>query len=149
MSYSIVDFTKEHCDYLRSKTPEFTYPGSSEAYVKSITENLSPARTVIHSSNEILFSLGQYIKWPGVAESWTILPESTRLKYPKILHKATLELLDLGYKQYGFHRIETTVLAGFDAGHRWAKHLGFINEGPMYCYDSNKQTHYRYAKIYP
>jgi hypothetical protein len=149
MSYRIVDFTKEHCENLRYRVSDFTFPGSSEEYVKNITENLSPARTVIHSSGEILFSLGQYIKWPGVAESWTLLPESTRIKYPKILHKVALELIDSVSLQYGFHRIEATVIAGFDAGHRWAKHLGFINEGPMYCYDSNKQTHYRYAKIYP
>jgi hypothetical protein len=149
MSYRIVDFTKEHCENLRHRVSDFTFPGSSEEYVKNITENQSPAFTVIHSSGEILFSAGHYIKWPGVAESWTLLPESTRIKYPRSLHKAALELTDAVFLKYGLHRIEATVLARFEAGHRWAKHLGFINEGPMYCYDSNKQTHYRYAKIYP
>ena len=44
-------------------------------------------------------------------------------------------------------RIETSARADFAAGCRWAKLLGFENEGLMRKYGADGSDHYRYARI--
>jgi len=147
--YTIVRFTKEHVNYLRTILTKLDTELNSEKYVNRLTEYKNTAYTVLDRNSDILFSGGIMPLWEGVGQCWTLIPEQTRKNHKFTLHKASKQLINQIQKQYNFHRIQTEVEDGFTNGHLWAKRFGFINEGPMYCYGPDKKTFYRYAIIYP
>lgn len=50
------------------------------------------------------------------------------------------------YFKRGFHRIQIDVRVGYEAGHKFAKAIGFIPEGVMKKYGPNEEDHILYAR---
>ena len=87
-------------------------------------------------------------QWPGRAIAWALLTRELTARHFLRVHHKVLNVL-LGAHGRGARRIETTVDAGFDAGHRWARALGFSPEGLMRSYSPEGRDHVLYARIAP
>ena len=85
--------------------------------------------------------------WPGRACIWIAILDD----FPQSVNGAVaLALTRLGRKLISgmpHRRIEATVLAGFDAGERWARMLGFEYEGTLRCYDPLGRDHQLFAIV--
>lgn len=85
-------------------------------------------------------------QWPGRAIAWALLTRDLSARHFLRAHHKVLSVLRSAQRS-GAHRIETTVDAGFDAGHRWARALGFRPEGLMRGYSPEGRDHVLYACI--
>lgn len=85
-------------------------------------------------------------QWPGRAIAWALLTRELTARHFLRVHHKVLDVL-LGAHRRGTRRIETTVDAGFDAGHRWARALGFAPEGLMRGYSPEGRDHVLYARL--
>jgi len=83
-------------------------------------------KTVINDAGDVIMIAGVYPRWDGVGLGWAWLSRKWRGHAKEI----TIEM-HAWLNASGFHRIEIGVLAGFKAGERWAKRLGFTLETPM------------------
>lgn len=80
--------------------------------------------------------------WPGRASAWALL-SPTSGKHMARITRAVIRFFEVSED----FRIETTVDDGFEAGHRWAKLLGFEREGYMKKYRPNGQDAWLYARV--
>lgn len=80
-------------------------------------------------------------QWDNRAMAWAVLSSSACLHMLEIT-RAVRRFLDCRQE----HRIEAQVKTNFEAGHRWARMLGFKREGTMraYCYGEDFDL---YARI--
>ena len=149
LTYEIQPFTVEACKKLLETIPSFVIDGDPEKYVQTISQFPNTCYCAVASDGSVLGAGGIMPLWKGVGEGWVLVPPSTNEFYGLGLHKNTLAVLARIVEEYKFHRVQTAVKYDFITGHRWAKRLGFINEGPLYRYGPDQHTYYRYAKLYP
>ncbi len=140
----IVPFDPHHLQLLRLRELERLTIGDLtriEAYGARIAEP-GFAFTGI-ADGDIDGAAGVAPMWDGVGQAWTLL---SPLFYRHVVsfHRGTRRFLD---GQTRFHRIQTSVLSGFDVGCRWAERLGFVREGLMRCYGPDGSDHYLYARL--
>lgn len=85
-------------------------------------------------------------QWRGRAVAWALISEAlTTHEFLRAHHKVASVLA--AARRDGWRRIETTVDAGFDAGHRWVRALGFAPEGLMRAYSPEGRDHVLYAQL--
>lgn len=84
---------------------------------------------------------------PGRHQVWAIL--ALDITRPQLLacHRGVKQWLDLKQKDPDYRRLETTILDGFKAGHRWARMLGFKPEGLMRRYDHLGRDQWLYSRV--
>ena len=148
-TYEIIPFNAEACDKLRKTLHGFEIDTDSETYVKAMSQYPNTAFCSVGSDGSVLAAAGIMPLWKGVGEAWVLAPPSTNEHFGLYLHRAVTTYLDRIVKEYQLHRVQSAVLCDFITSHRWIKRLGFMKEGPLYCYGPDKRTFYRYAKIYP
>lgn len=84
--------------------------------------------------------------WRGVGSAWAFLaPDACR--HFKTIHAGVKMFLTGAFADGEFHRIETSVLVGFQAGHRWALRLGFVPEGLRRQYGPDRSDYILYARV--
>lgn len=84
--------------------------------------------------------------WRGVGAAWAFMsPDAPR--YFKTIHGGVSMFLRRVLEDGEFHRIETSVLVGFTAGHRWALRLGFVPEGLKRQYGPDRADYIAYARV--
>lgn len=120
----VVDFKAEHLESLGLQ--------ESQAYLSSwvtpaMAETLEshPSFTGI-AEGKIIGCAGIIPIWQGRAMAWAYIGEDAGKHFVKV-HREVKKFLDNCY----IKRIEATVDAGFDAGHRWMGMLGFELEAPL------------------
>ena len=124
MSYVLVPFKRWHVDFLlENGSTEGTTFRPDEATLK-LVEDAENSWTLVHGADPVACG-GTTQAWPGRHLAWMLI---SKLAAPHMLAitrrvKAGLE----GLKG----RIELTVRHDFQAGHRWAKMLGFEVETPL------------------
>lgn len=89
---------------------------------------------------------GILAQWPGRAIAWALLSRELTARHFLHAHHKVAAVMKAAHRA-GARRIETTVDAGFDAGHRWARALGFAPEGLMRAYSPEGRDHVLYARI--
>lgn len=142
----IIDFKPEHFGQFilrgHKATPVEVFPD-----LKKRAEQLdgTAAYTAIAGS-EIIACAGVVEVWSGVGEAWMLVSDLVE-KYPVFFHRTVKDILNAIYKKYQFQRIQATVRADFEKGHRWIETLGFKCEGLMKRYGIDQADHYRYARI--
>lgn len=97
--------------------------------------------------DRIIFCCGLIPKWHGRAQGWTVFADNITRREMLFIHRMSKILLEQWQSSEEFRRIETTVRAEFDAGHRWAKMLGFHPEGLMSLYDPLGRAYVLYSRI--
>jgi L-amino acid N-acyltransferase YncA len=112
----------------------------AEQYAKQ-----GPAVTML--LNGAILAVGGVIQfWPGVGEAWMMVAPEGRKKGLR-LYCYMKAFLDLCFKEYGFHRIQASVLYDHAEAHKCVMRLGFVPEGMMVHYGPNKENFVRYARI--
>jgi hypothetical protein len=91
-------------------------------------------------------------QWPGRAIAWALLTRGLTARHFLHAHHKVAAVLRAAHAPVsegggGLRRIETSVDAGFDAGHRWARALGFEPEGLMRAYSPDGRDHVLYARV--
>lgn len=95
---------------------------------------------------KVIGCAGLLPQWPGRAIAWALLTRELSAAHFLRAHHKVLAVLRSAHAS-GVRRIETTVDAGFDAGHRWARALGFSPEGLMRAYSPDGRNHVLYAHV--
>ena len=89
---------------------------------------------------------GYVMQHAGVAHVWAITTPNLDI-HPIAYTRVVRRALDNGMKVAGIHRVEINVRNSFEAGHRWAKALGFAFEGIMKQYGSDKDDYALYGRV--
>jgi len=92
--------------------------------------------------NRVLALGGAVAQWPGRSFGWTLVADDIG-RHMFGLHKTVSDWLD----GHGENRIETVVLDGFEAGHRWVKMLGFEHEGLMRKWGPDGCDYHLYSRV--
>jgi len=98
-------------------------------------------------NDKVIAAAGMKRVWGNVAEGWFIAKNDV-WNYPITIAKAVKQNLDYLAKTNNIKRLQTAVRADFGIGIRFAKWLGFTNEGLMKQYGFDDTDHYRFARIY-
>lgn len=85
-------------------------------------------------------------QWRGRAVAWALISETLTAHNFLRAHHKVRDVLAAAHRD-GWHRIETTVDSGFDAGHRWVRALGFTPEGLMRAYSPEGRDHVLYVHL--
>ena len=96
----------------------------------------------------ILGCAGVIPLWDGVGEAWSLISPIMREHFSLTLHRGVTRFLNDLAARGTMHRLHCHVLEEFEDGHRWAKALGFYNEGVMKAFGPMKENFCRYAKLY-
>jgi RimJ/RimL family protein N-acetyltransferase len=98
-------------------------------------------------NDKVIAAAGMKRIWGNVAEGWFIAKNDV-WNYPITIAKAVKQNIDYLATSNNIKRLQTAVRADFGIGIRFAKWLGFINEGLMKSYGFDGSDHYRMSRIY-
>jgi RimJ/RimL family protein N-acetyltransferase len=98
-------------------------------------------------NDKVIAAAGMKRIWGNVAEGWFIAKNDV-WNYPITIAKAVKQNIDYLATSNNIKRLQTAVRADFGIGIRFAKWLGFNNEGLMKSYGFDGSDHYRFARIY-
>jgi RimJ/RimL family protein N-acetyltransferase len=98
-------------------------------------------------NDKVIAAAGMKRIWGNVAEGWFIAKNDV-WNYPITIAKAVKQNIDYLATSNNIKRLQTAVRSDFGIGIRFAKWLGFTNEGLMKSYGFDGSDHYRMARIY-
>jgi RimJ/RimL family protein N-acetyltransferase len=98
-------------------------------------------------NDKVIAAAGMKRIWGDVAEGWFIAKNDV-WNYPITIAKAVKQNIDYLATSNKIKRLQTAVRADFGIGIRFAKWLGFTNEGLMKSYGFDGSDHYRMSRIY-
>jgi RimJ/RimL family protein N-acetyltransferase len=98
-------------------------------------------------NDKVIAAAGMKRIWGNVAEGWFIGKKEV-WNYPITIAKAVKQNIDYLATSNNIKRLQTAVRTDFGIGIRFAKWLGFTNEGLMKSYGFDGTDHYRMARIY-
>lgn len=101
----------------------------------------------IYSKDTFLGVAGVRLMRVGVGELF-LFPTQEALKHPISLVKAVIYLIGKAKEQFNLHRFQITIEESYEHGHRWAEFLGFDKEGLLKGYDSMKENHWMYGRVF-
>ena len=121
---SLVPFRAEHLALIQVQEAQASV---SEFMTLAHARALESQMSFTYVAGGRVLAVGGFVEqWPQRAEMWSYI-DSDCGKHFVGLHRAALGLLDA----CEYRRIEATVRADFDEGHRWLKMLGFQLEAPL------------------
>ena len=98
-------------------------------------------------NDKVIAAAGMKRVWGNVAEGWFIAKNDV-WNYPITIAKAVKQNIDYLATSNKIKRLQTAVRSDFGIGIRFAKWLGFTNEGLMKSYGFDGADHYRMSRIY-
>jgi hypothetical protein len=143
----IVPYTPEHAEEilagrLNDGTPSITY--SFADYVERYDV---PSMSFTSIKNGHVVACGGVTPmWEGVGEVW-LLGSDKVSENKASLARAVYDTLSSLAEHNGYWRLQGTVLANWKQGLRFARFLGFEEEGLMKKYGPDKQDYIRVARI--
>jgi RimJ/RimL family protein N-acetyltransferase len=108
-------------------------------------ETKGPAWT-LWVDGRVIGCAGVMLLWPGVAHAW-MLASPWLPRYPKTVVRAIQDGLARIIAEHGLVRIQAEVEATFTTGRRFARVLGFQEEGTMPKFGPTRQTYVRVAWV--
>ena len=143
----IVPFSFEHAKYIAYNEMNAEIVNVKERYMSNLEQLVKPETSwtgMIY--DKIIASGGMVQLWDNVYEGW-IMATADIKKHPistaRIIKKIFAEVME----KHDVHRLQTTVKADYEIGHKFAKWLGLEKEGLMKKYlDDN--DYYLYSRIY-
>tara|TARA_R110000803_G_scaffold105482_3_gene173676 strand:- start:2437 stop:2928 length:492 start_codon:yes stop_codon:yes gene_type:complete len=96
-----------------------------------------PAVTALFNNDPIAI-FGCVILWNGVGEAWSLFDEKAR-RYPLAMTKGAFSFFDIVEILFSLHRLQITVVLKDKRAVAWAHFLGFVSEGLMKEYSSDKE----------
>jgi len=92
-------------------------------------------------NNRPVAVFGLMFHWQGMGEAWSIFAEESR-RYPIAMTKGAFAFFDICKILFNLHRIQITVKCDDKRAVRWAKALGFVEEGVMVQYSADQEDTY-------
>jgi len=139
----VVPFRPEHLLAIKHRWPEI---GISPELMLSTGEIYSTgfARTGMVNGRPIVCG-GMMKLWLGVGETWVI--GSDELKQNAIpFQRAILKYREAVFGM-GLHRLQCACHVDFTDSRKWLERLGFVDEGVMKAFASDKSDYIRYAIV--
>jgi len=98
------------------------------------------------TDNSFICSGGIVPMWQGVFEGW-VIGSNKIWDHPVLAARTIKKGLNQLYLDNNITRLQTAVRADFPMGMKFAKWLGFKNEGLMKKYDMEGKDFYRFARV--
>jgi hypothetical protein len=125
----LIPYSPLHAMEIRVSNPEVLVSQQSPAEHMNQQAMLGPAITaLIHGTPLAVFGFIPY--WKGLAEFWSMFDDRIR-RYPKGMTSVAKQFLYIAEVSEGLHRLQITVKSDDARAYRWAKALGFQEEGLM------------------
>ena len=121
----IVPFRARHLDGLRLQDAQSGMAPLLNREVGASLEAAGPAFSALYVK-EVIACAGVMEVWSGRLQAWALLSPCGPERFLRV-HRAVAHFL----VQQKARRIETAVDCAFEAGHRWARLLGFRMEAPV------------------
>jgi len=114
----------------------------------NLVEQLTNTPFACTASDEagVILVAGVYELYPGVAECWGLIGKRFG-EYSISIHRKALDILETLHNDYGYYRLQMMCQADFKEANRWARMLGFKEEGVMRRYGIWDTDYVLYAKI--
>lgn len=100
----------------------------------------------VFDNHRLIFCGGFIPYWEGAGEVWIICDVCVK-HYIRELYFYTKLYLDRIIDRYKLHRVQSSVMVDYCAGHRFLERMGFKKEGLMRKYDWQGKDYYLYARI--
>lgn len=97
-------------------------------------------------NGKIIVMGGVTIMWPGVGEGWIMLSKHAH-KTPVTVAKYAGDVFDVIMKNANLTRVQASVIVTDPKAVRFAKWMGFDNEGIMKKYGPDGSDYYRMARV--
>jgi hypothetical protein len=137
----LVSFELGHLDFFRPNfIAEDIWRDLSDAFHNPKIEMAS-----ILGDTEVIAIVGVNRLRKGVGEVWA-LPCVGIERYSKAFVRNIKKVLDVCFNDLDMFRLEMAILHNWDTGKRWAKYLGFKEEGYAIKWDG-VNDHHIYAKL--
>jgi hypothetical protein len=140
----VIDYRAGHLDCLNAKA---VFHGELELEARietALKANQCIVKTVF-MGRQPLAVLGLTLIREGFAEAWSLTSEEVR-DVPISFHRVVLGILSAYEKALRLTRIQMTVRENYEEGKRWARSLGFQEEGLMRKFGPDGSHHFLYAR---
>ena len=116
-------------------------------HIKEQVTNTCLSKT-IWEDDEPIFIGGALYTNTYTCSVWSVVSRSFREGKNKFfVTRKVIEFLDYVHYTVGVRRLQTTVVAGFNEGHKWAKILGFEVEGLMKSFEPDGSDAVLYGRV--
>lgn len=131
---------------LEAFKPKLQYTDLVGVIKAGILDSRIDSYAMVKDDSEVICLVGLAHVRLGVAEAWVIQGILID-KYPRGFFKSIKQLIDIGFRHMGLHRMEIAVDVDWKSGDKWAKTLGFEFEGICRAYDISMKDHKIFSKI--
>ena len=151
-AYRLRPFASTDVELFRAQRAQRAQRGDME-WLRTLNESIWDRLTSDKSSRawtgfcgeRLLGFAGLIEMWPTRLVGWAMLSDTVNRRDMLWIHRAVKR--EIHELPTVVKRVEITVDAGFDAGHRWAELLGFKPEGLMESYDPNGNDHVMFSRV--
>lgn len=141
----IIPFDFEHMDLFEQTPEEIEIYGKLDSSSPIPAAEFGVAYTAI-CDGRIIGVGGLLQKSEHTGKCWVMLSKHAKQHGVLVFYKAR-QLLEQLMDDMKLHRVETANPESTPDLNRWCFLLGFVDEGPMRCYDDKKRTYIRFAKL--
>jgi RimJ/RimL family protein N-acetyltransferase len=142
----IIGFQEWHISAIEKK---WIYSGDPELekHFLAASKSESCCMYTVVIENRPIAILGLTKLWSGVGEIWGIISDNVKEK-PVAFHKAVLRMIRLHAEKLNLRRLSLEVRADYPEGLRWAKSLGFEEEGYFKKYGPDGADYKIFARFF-
>lgn len=126
----IVDFRPEHYKEIEDVYSE---PGLSDILFSQAEQmeamsKLGPCWTFMTDDDRVIGCIGMIMLWQGVGQAWAVFSPLIE-EHGIAVSRAAKRMISHGFDEYGLDRLQAIVLPEEGRNIKWARFLGFEEEG--------------------
>ena len=126
----IVPFIREHAQRFSASQPDLEGFDRNELKERIINQStVGQGITVLHR-NKVIGIFGSTPIWQGLEEAWFLVDEAVR-RYGIAMTKVAKKFILLKFQEDSLNRLQITVRCTDVRAYKWAKCLGFSDDGVM------------------
>ena len=143
----IVPFNFVHARFIATNEMNADIVNVKERYLKNLEQLVKPDTSWTGLIDGKIIAAGGMVElWDHVFEGWVMATADIQ-KHPIATARIIKKIFNKVMVKYDVHRLQTTVKADYEIGHKFAQWLGLEKEGLMKKYlDDN--DYYLYSRIY-
>ena len=143
----LMPYSPLHALEIKVTNPEVIISDKSPAEHMNYQATLGPAITALICGQPVAV-FGYIPYWGGLAEFWSMFDDRAR-RYPKAMTSIAKQFLYIAEIAEGLRRLQITVKSDDQRAYRWAKALGFEEEGLMRKFLPDGSDAYMMARTKP
>jgi hypothetical protein len=145
--FKIVAFEGDHAfDLIARNTSKATadYGHMIKEYIEAM--ELPGHGYSLMKNGHLIASAGVYPVWEGLGEAW-VVPSDLIYRYKIELVKQINHYFRELLEKHNYRRVQATVRADFETGHRFIEFFGFKRESLLKSYGPDGADHVQYALL--